>query len=344
MAQLPVNHIALPELDPPRTAALVRRNRHLVKAVAVAAVLGALIALASPGAALAVAVVVAMVAGNPFGGKGHFFSKYLLQGCVVLLGLSMDLPVILHAGARGWVFASASIAATLGLGYVLGRLLRINRKTSALISAGTAICGGSAIAAVGSVLAVTETEIAVAMGIVFILNGAALYVFPLVGHALHLTQEQFGLWAGVAIHDISSVVGAAVSYGPAALETATAVKLSRSLWIIPLVLGMGMTLGRTVHGPDQTTTAATPRRPRIQLPWFIGLFMLASLIRSLFPIVAAAGPAVTAVARGGMVAVLFMIGAGISPKAVAAVGWRAAIQAIALWLFVSVVSLIVILR
>src|SRR5215471_4828247 len=194
----------------------------------------------SPPLALVAGMVFALIFGAPFPAQGARLSKTLLQICVVLLGFSMNLPVVLRAGLNGSLFAVATIGSTLLLGFWLGGRLALNSKASALISAGTAICGGSAIAAVGSVIAVTEAEIAVAIGTVFLLNAAALYLFPLLGHALHLSQAEFGLWAGVAVHDISSVVGAAMSYGSGSLETATAVKLSRTLWIAPLTLGMAL--------------------------------------------------------------------------------------------------------
>ena len=172
---------------------------------------------ASPPIALTLGALLALTHENPFASLGKALSGRLLQVCVVMLGFGMDLPVVLRAGANGAGFAALTIATTLALGWWLGRVLGILPKTSALISAGTAICGGSAIAAVGSVIGVAEGEITVAMGTVFILNAVALYLFPVMGHALHLSQVQFGTWAGVAIHDISSVVGAASHYGLSAL-------------------------------------------------------------------------------------------------------------------------------
>ena len=185
---------------------------------------------ASPPIALTLGAFLALTHENPFAHLGKRMSATLLQVCVVLLGFGMDLPVVLKAGASGAGFAALTIAATLGLGWWLGKLLGILPKTSALISAGTAICGGSAIAAVGSVIGVAEGEITVAMGTVFILNAIALYLFPVLGHAMHMSQTQFGTWAGVAIHDISSVVGAASHYGLSALQTATAVDHPGGLW------------------------------------------------------------------------------------------------------------------
>ena len=183
----------------------------------------------SPPSALALGAVLALTFENPFQQIGKSISSKLLRGSVVLLGFAMDLPVVLKTGIQGAGLAAVTISATLGLGWLLGRQLGIERKVSSLISAGTAICGGSAIAAVGSVIGVAEGEISVALGTVLILNAAALYIFPPIGHALGLSQTQFGTWAGIAIHDISSVVGASAHFGLDALQIATAVKLSRAL-------------------------------------------------------------------------------------------------------------------
>ena len=252
-------------------------------------------------------------------------------------------------GATEALLAAAGIAATLLLGYWVGRWLRINAKTSALISAGTAICGGSAIAAVGSVLGVTEGEIAVSIGTVFILNAAALYLFPLAGQALHLSPGQFGVWAGVAIHDVSSVVGAAAQFGPESLQVATAVKLSRTLWIAPVALGMGLLFaarGRpsppaSPHPGAGVTRAAAGTG--IRVPWFIGLFLLASVMRSAVPGVAEWSPWLTVVATTGLTLTLFLVGAGLSRGTLRAVGWRALVQGLVLWTFASVAALAAVL-
>jgi uncharacterized integral membrane protein (TIGR00698 family) len=187
---------------------------------------------ASPPVALALGAALTLTFENPCAHLGKRASATLLPVCVVLLGFGMDLPVVLRTGLSGAGFAAVSTVATLSLGWWLGRRLGILSKTSALISAGTAICGGSAIAAVGSVIGAAEGEITVAMGTVFMLNALALYLFPVLGHALGMSQVQFGTWAGVAIHDISSVVGAASLYGLPALQTGAAEKLSRAFWII----------------------------------------------------------------------------------------------------------------
>jgi uncharacterized integral membrane protein (TIGR00698 family) len=302
----------------------------------------ALMLWGTPPVALLAGLLFALALGNPFPTHGAHFSKSLLQVSVVLLGFGMNLGTVLQAGINGSVFAAFTIGTTLILGYWLGRRLDVPRNTSALISAGTAICGGSAIAAVGSVMtAVTEGEIAVAMGTVFILNAIALYLFPAVGHLLHLSPHQFGVWAGVAVHDISSVVGAASVYGQEALETATAVKLSRTLWIVPLTLTLAFILGQKARHP--ATAAANEgvrhRKPKLQVPWFIAFFLLASVARSYVPALAAWSPRIAVVARAGMTLVLCLIGASLSPRTLRMVGWKAAAQGAALWLFISLISL-----
>ena len=299
---------------------------------------------ASPPIALTLGAALALTHENPFARLGKALSGRLLQVCVVLLGFGMDLPVVLKAGANGAAFAALTIAATLALGWWLGRALGIRPKTSALISAGTAICGGSAIAAVGSVIGVAEGEITVAMGTVFILNAAALYLFPVIGHALGLSQTQFGIWAGVAIHDISSVVGAASHYGLNALQTATAVKLSRALWIIPVAFGAAYAF-RPGKDPVAATAGSTPaEKPKVRVPWFVGFFLLASVLRSYVPGVATAAPALSHTATVGLTLTLFLIGAGLSAQTLRTVGWRPLLQGVVLWVFISVASLGIILR
>ncbi len=299
---------------------------------------------ASPPVALTLGAILALTHENPFARLGKALSGHLLQICVVLLGFGMDLPVVLKAGANGAGFAALTIAATLILGWWLGKALHILPKTSALISAGTAICGGSAIAAVGSVIGVAEGEITVAMGTVFILNAVALYLFPVLGHALHLSQTQFGTWAGVAIHDISSVVGAASHYGLSALQTATAVKLSRALWIIPVAFGAAFVFRPRLDAADGRADATTAEKPRVKVPWFVGFFLLASVLRSYVPGVAAAAPALSHTATVGLTLTLFLIGAGLSARTLRSVGWRPLLQGVLLWVFISVASLGIILR
>jgi uncharacterized integral membrane protein (TIGR00698 family) len=315
-----------------------------------AAVVCGLLAWGTPPLALACGILIAFTVGSPIPKAGYKFAKWLLQACVVLLGFGMDLNTVLQAGLHGAVFAAMTIAITLTLGYWVGRWLRIGRNTSMLISAGTAICGGSAIAAVSSVLVVTEAEIGVAMGTVFLLNAVSLYLFPALGHILHLTQQQFGVWSGVAIHDISSVVGASLSYGPQSLEVATAVKLSRSLWIVPLTLGIGMAYRARAkrnasHDKNQDKSRAEERtKLKTTIPWFIGLFLLASIMRSSIPAIATWTPEISRLAKAGLTVVLLLIGTGISPHALRTVGWKTGIQGVILWVVISAISLFAIVR
>lgn len=312
----------------------VPRIRHtLARALLVAGAAFCLTPWGSPPLALAIGAVLALTFENPHPAHSRIAARYLLQISVVLLGFSMDLRRVLAAGASGMLFAAATIAATLALGWATARWLAVDRTTSILISSGTAICGGSAIAAVGSVIGAEDSEMSVAIGTVFLLNAAALYLFPPLGHLLRLSQAAFGTWAGVAIHDISSVVGASSVYGLEALQRATAVKLSRTLWIVPLALGAAAIFRR--DGGE--------KRARVAVPWFVGLFLLASVVRSLAPPVAAASATIAVVARAGMTLTLFLIGSGLSRKAIAAVGWRALLQGVILWLAIAGGSLLVVL-
>jgi uncharacterized integral membrane protein (TIGR00698 family) len=317
---------------------------HAFKIAALIVVSVGLVLWASAPTALVAGILFALLIGHPFAHWNHQVTKWLLQLCVVLLGFGMNLPVVLRLGLNGSLFAAVTIAATLALGWWIGRTLALDRRTTVLISAGTAICGGSAIAAVSTVIAATEAEIAVSIGTIFLLNAVALYIFPPVGHLLHLSQAQFGLWAGVAIHDISSVVGAGLSYGPDALNTATAVKLSRTLWIVPVTLALALALGRSRRAAVKTGGAPPTRKARIAVPWFIGFFLLASLMRSYVPVISVWSPQLSEIARRGMILVLFLIGTSLSIRALRVVGWRTVSAGLALWLFISVTSLAAILR
>ncbi len=287
----------------------------------------------SPPIALTSGMGVALTIQNPFLHTSRWLARQLLQLCVILLGFGMDLAIVLQAGQTGATFAAISIGMTLAIGYWLGAWLKIPVKISILISAGTAICGGSAIAAVATVVGAAEQEISIAIGTVFLLNAAALYIFPLLGHGLHLSPDQFGIWAGIAIHDISSVVGAASYFDTASLDIATAVKLSRTLWIVPISLIFSFLFQR-----QQT------RRTRVRIPWFIGLFLLASLARTFVPNVVNWSPALTQFSEAGLKLTLFLIGTGLSLQALKAVGWRPIAQGIVLWVVISISSLGTILQ
>lgn len=314
------------------------------RTVFLAAMVFCLTPWASPPIALALGVLLALLVPNPFRKSTQKFSKLLLQACVVLLGFGMDLPVVLRTGASGLVFAAVSIAATLLLGYWIGRLLNVPRTTSSLISMGTAICGGSAIAALGSAIDAPDADMTVAIGTVFCLNAVALYVFPPLGHALHLTQAQFGIWSGVAIHDVSSVVAASGSYGAQAQQIATAVKLARTLWIVPLVIGFTTVRRREARlttAPEETG-GRRKRGPRV--PYFIGLFLLASIVRTYVPLGKENIDLLRHTAAVGLTLTLFLIGAALSRKTLASVGPSAFAQGIILWAFIGSLSLLAVLR
>ncbi|MEK6703429.1 MAG: putative sulfate exporter family transporter [Planctomycetota bacterium] len=267
-------------------------------------------------------------------------SRLILQACVVLLGLGMNLAELARAGGTGILFAVGTIALTFAAGLGLSRLLKTSPKLTILLSSGTAICGGSAIAAVSTVIAAPAAEISVAIGTVFLLNAAGLYLLPEIGYALHMSQEQFGVWAAVSIHDISSVVGAAKRFGDESLQIATAVKLSRALWIAPIAFIAGLWYRRT-----QEAREASGSRPGLAfpVPLFIILFIAASALRTYVPAIAPYHESYfKPIATHGMAAALFLIGLGLSRRALKAVGWRALTLGILLWVLISVTSLIVV--
>ncbi|MCC6678766.1 MAG: putative sulfate exporter family transporter [Phycisphaerales bacterium] len=305
---------------------------------------------ASPATALGLGVVLALAGLTAWPGPGKKVSRFLIQVCVVLLGFRMDFAQLMGTAKDGLLFAAGTIIGTMALGYIVGKFLRTGREISLLISSGTAVCGGSAIAAVGSAIAADGTAMAVATGTVFILNAIALYLFPVIGHALHLSPEQFGTWAGVAIHDVSSVVGAAKSYhvagetGATALDVANVVKLSRVLWIIPLVFyARWMVKERPETAPVEAAPAPARRGLSIPIPWFIALFLIASLLRSVIPEIRPWADTIKTIAGYGFQLALFLIGAGLSMKAIRAVGWRAMAQGITLWIVISISGLLVVM-
>lgn len=280
--------------------------------------------LISPPGALALGILLALTVGNPYAKKSAKLTKYLLQASVVGLGFGMDLQKVVAAGRTGLLFTIATITGTLLLGFLIGRAMKIERTTSHLISSGTAICGGSAIAAVGPVMNASDEQMSVSLGTVFILNSIALFVFPVIGHRLALSQTQFGVWAAIAIHDTSSVVGAAARYGAEALQIATTVKLTRALWIVPLTLGTAFAFHRN-------------SKARITIPWFILWFLVASLIRTY--VASPAWGVIVTLAKYGLTLTLFLIGAGLSRKSLAAVGVRPLLLGVMLWIAISCVSL-----
>jgi uncharacterized integral membrane protein (TIGR00698 family) len=277
----------------------------------------------SPPIALALGLALALTLGSPF--KTAKQTKYLLQASVVGLGFGMNLQKVFAAGRTGFLFTLATIAGTLLLGYLLGRAMKVGRGTAHLISSGTAICGGSAIAAVGPVIGASDEDMSVSLGTVFILNSIALFAFPAIGHALHLTQEQFGIWSAIAIHDTSSVVGAASAYGAEALQIATTVKLTRALWIVPLALG--------------TAIAFRREKTRVALPWFILFFLVASLLRTYVPAPESVWSTLVSIARIGLTITLFLIGSSLSRDSLKRVGVKPLVLGVLLWLVISAAGL-----
>ena len=280
--------------------------------------------LIGPPFALAAGLAFGLSTVHEFHQESRCLSRFLLQAAVVCLGFGMNLKEVVHAGTSGFMYTAISITFALGLGVLLGKMLQVGKTQSLLISFGTAICGGSAIAAMGPVLNANEEEMAVSLGTVFVLNSVALLIFPGIGAALKLTQSQFGLWAALAIHDTSSVVGAAAKYGAEALAVATTVKLARALWIVPLALA---------------TAVARHAKAKIPWPWFIALFCLAAVCNTYLPGGAHAYGIAVKVAKIGLTVTLFLIGSGISVATVKQVGHRPMLLGIILWLLVSVGSL-----
>jgi uncharacterized integral membrane protein (TIGR00698 family) len=285
---------------------------------------------ASPPVALAVGIALAQLLGNPFPTHTKAFTPKLLQFSVIGLGFVMNAHAAVQAGREGILFTMVSIFGTLILGFFVGKWLGLGRHVVHLISCGTAICGGSAIAAIGPVLRAKDEEMSVALGTVFVLNAIALFAFPPIGHALHMSQSQFGIWCAIAIHDTSSVVGAAAAYGNQALEVATTVKLARALWIIPVAIGTAMLFKQ--------------KDVKIKIPYFILGFILAMLANTFVPAAKPLGPLMVSLAKIGLTVTLFFIGAGLSAKVVKAVGVKPYVLGILLWLVISTASLYVILR
>jgi uncharacterized integral membrane protein (TIGR00698 family) len=283
----------------------------------------------SPPLALLLGLLVAQFVGHPYLHLNHKATNYLLQISVVGLGFGMNAASALKAGKEGILFTIGSIFGTLISGYLLGRIFKTDRKVSHLISAGTAICGGSAIAAIAPVIKAEEKQISVALGTIFILNSVALVLFPFIGEQLHLSQTQFGLWCAIAIHDTSSVVGAAGKFGDQALEIATTVKLARALWIIPVTFFSSL-LFRT-------------KGTKIKIPYFIGLFVVAIILNTYVPFIQKASPYIIAVSKAGLTVTLFLIGCGLSRKVLVSVGVKPVAQGLVLWLLIATLALVTIL-
>ncbi len=295
----------------------------------------------SSGVALLAGVTVGLALGNPFAKTTRALAHKMLALSVVGLGAGMDLRVVARVGLEGAFATAVGIATCIALGAFFTRILRVGTNTGALITLGTAICGGSAIAAVAPTLRPKDDEVTVALATVFLLNGVALFAFPAIGHAVGLDETRFGLWAAMAIHDTSSVVGAAMAYGPKALEVATSVKLARALWIVPVTIAVGMAIARRdlrvqsasspeQHGVSKTTT------PK---PYFILGFLLAAALVTFAPALRPVGHVVSSVARQAMSVTLYLIGAGLTRPALRAVGARPLALGVLLWVVMASLSL-----
>ncbi|HEY2823509.1 MAG TPA: putative sulfate exporter family transporter [Candidatus Acidoferrum sp.] len=278
----------------------------------------------SPPIALTVGIIFGLSVSHPLPADSRDLSRFLLQASVVALGFGMNLHEVIKAGRSGFVYTALGISFALIVGLALGKFLQVRGNASYLITTGTAICGGSAIAAIAPIIQADEQETAVSLATIFILNSVALIAFPLIGAAQHLTQTQFGLWAALAIHDTSSVVGAASKYGAEALIVGTTVKLARALWIVPLALG---------------TAAVKRSKSKVKLPWFILLFCLAAVINTYVASASHFSTTFFTLGRYGLTATLFLIGSSISRASLKKVGWRPLAQGIALWIIVAVTSL-----
>ena len=285
----------------------------------------------TPPVALFLGLAFALLCGQAYPAFNKKVSKKLLQYSVIGLGFGMNLHASLASGKEGMMFTIVSVVGTMVMGMLIGRkLLKMNRDTSYLISSGTAICGGSAIAAVGPVIKAKDSDMSVALATIFVLNAIALFVFPVLGQWLGLTQQEFGTWAAIAIHDTSSVVGAGAAYGEEALQVATTIKLTRALWIIPLAL--------------VTSFIFKSEGKKVSIPWFILWFIVAILINTyLLDAVPQVGKAISGLARKGLIITMFFIGASLSTNVLKAVGVKPLVQGVLLWLVISIGSLVYIM-
>ena len=304
---------------------LLNISDNLRKIIFILCIALCLTSIISPAIALLMGLTMAHLTGHPYLHLNHKATQLLLQISVVGLGFGMNVHSALQAGEQGMVFTIFSISGTLIFGYFMGRWLNVDKKTSYLISSGTAICGGSAIAAISPVIKAEEKQISVALGCVFILNSIALFAFPVIGHYFNLSQTQFGLWCALAIHDTSSVVGAAAKFGPHALEVATTVKLARALWIIPVAFA--------------STFIFKNKSKKISIPYFIGLFILAMVANTYIASLSVISPYIMLIAKAGLTLTLFLIGAGLSRKVLASVGFRPLLQGVTLWVAISATAL-----
>lgn len=306
----------------------------LKHAIFFAAIIFCLSPYGSAPVALVLGLALALTLGNPFPQLTGKPATYLLQASVVLLGFGMNLSAVYRAGKSGITFIVAVISSALILGFLLGRFLKIPKRITTLVSTGTAICGGSAIAAVGPAIKAEKDEMSVSLGTIFVLNAIALFAFPLIGHALDMSQTQFGMWAAIAIQDTSSVVGASSAYGAEALTTAATVKLARALWIAPIALALAFIFREN------------DAKAKIAIPWFIFLFVLAATIRTFPPnfLWPSMFDALVSVAKAGFIVTLFLIGLSLSKETLKNVGVRPFLLGAVLWIVIATATLFAVLN
>lgn len=284
--------------------------------------------------ALFAGLAFALILGNPFHEESRKYTKPLLAGSIVAVGAGTDLAVVARAGLDGVVWTACALAATLSAGYLLGKLLKTGSHLSALVNVGTAVCGGSAIAAISPAIRANDEDISISLIIVFVLNGLGLFIFPPMGHALGLNPEQFGMWAAVAIHDTSSVIGAAIAYDPASVPIATTVKLTRALWIIPLTFLFAWIYNRGGQGGGK----------KAPFPMFILGFLAMSAFVTFIPALHEAGEWVEFAGHRALVLTLFLIGAGLSRENLKNLSARPLIQAVILWILAASGNLLVVMN
>lgn len=316
MSQATVEILRKTDIDVEDLPSLTKRVAFILAAFAT------LLPLVSPAMALMLGTAFALTLSNPYAAKSSRFVTPLLQISVVGLGAGMNLGAVAHAGMQGFLYTVVGVTLTMTIGLILGRSLGTARNTSLLVTVGTAICGGSAIAAVAPAIRAKNHEVSVALATVFFLNAVALFIFPWIGHYFGLSQSQFGIWSAIAIHDTSSVVGAAMQYGAQSLEIATTIKLTRALWIVPVTLVIGM-----VWNPKKNEVNAQ----RARRPWFILGFLAAAAFVTLIPSLKPAGHVLFIGAQRSLVLTLFLIGSGLSRSALHAVGRRPLVQGLILW-------------
>lgn len=285
-----------------------------------------------PALALVMGVACALLMDNPYKDRVETLPKALLPLCVIGLGGGMNLIAVLEAGASGFAYTAIGITLTIVLGLALVRVFKVERESGVLITAGTAICGGSAIAALAPVLNARHSAVAVSLAVVFVLNALALLIFPYIGHALQMSQHSFGLWSALAIHDTSSVVGAGMKYGEEALQTGTSVKLARALWIVPLVFAV------QAFYKHSLAEEGAPKAKR-KYPWFILGFVGMAALVTFVPVLQSPGEWIAVAARRGLVLTLFLIGTNMHADIIKSVDIRPFVLGAALWAIVSLTSL-----